>query len=70
MQPGKEAGGFFLAFWFYFFQMTLEELEPVKALSKEQGFFWEENRGEMQQQQQKCTRIPQTWAFSKELWLS
>ena len=62
--------GFFLAFQFYFCQMTLQELEPVNALSKEQGFFWEKSYGEMQQQQQKCTRILQTWAFSKELWLS
>lgn len=35
----KRSWGFFLAFQFSFFQMTLEELEPVNALSKEQGFF-------------------------------
>lgn len=35
----KGNGSFFLAFQFSLCQMTLEELEPVNALSKEQGFF-------------------------------
>lgn len=61
----RRSWAFFSAFHFYFFQMTLEELESVRALSKEQGFFWGENHGETQQPQ-KCSTIPQPWALSKD----
>lgn len=61
---------FFLAFQFYFCQMTLEELEPVNALSKELRFLLREGLGETQQQQQKSAGLLQTWALSEELRLS